>query len=138
MNSALERWFAWLFIPWPQSAPRRICTVLHLETDRTDARIAIPHSALPAFVGSRFGLRTATSNLPDEFRPRTLVRVALHALMPQALGHSLRPAESAPSSTSKPIGRTLESRYLIQPVPQRAIYRMNSALERWFAWLFMP
>jgi hypothetical protein len=33
------------------------------------------------FVGSRFGLRTATSNLPDEFRPRTLVRVALHALM---------------------------------------------------------
>ncbi|CAP96887.1 hypothetical protein PCH_Pc21g19900 [Penicillium rubens Wisconsin 54-1255] len=38
------------------------------------------------FVGSRFGLRTATSNLPDEFRPRTLVRVALHALMNRFCG----------------------------------------------------
>lgn len=34
------------------------------------------------FVGFRPELRTATSNLPDEFRPRTsLVRVTLHALV---------------------------------------------------------
>ncbi|KGO67747.1 hypothetical protein PITC_000850 [Penicillium italicum] len=34
------------------------------------------------FVVFRLELRTATSNLPDDFRPRTsLVRVALHALL---------------------------------------------------------
>ncbi|KGO39292.1 hypothetical protein PEX1_028080 [Penicillium expansum] len=39
------------------------------------------------FVGFRLELRTAASDLPDDFRPRTsLVRVALHALVNRFCG----------------------------------------------------